>query len=163
MNLFVTAYDVGREMATTKAVRDAARLLGNDVSLREARDLVQEVGDHPVCIGMADDEGHVQQAEAILAKVDAHSARDLTAEEIEEGPDDVDAVLAAEEAGAERDQFSYEAAKVALVLMAVADGNPSAALAAAQAHVRVMTHSAIHRQAAAILLDTFTAGGPEAV
>lgn len=163
MNLFVTAYDVDQRVGTAKAIRDAAHLLGNEITIREAARLMEEVGDHPVCIGIADDEGHIQQAEAALAEVGAHSARDLTAEEIEEGPDDVDAVLATEEAGAERDQFSYEAAKVALVLMAAADGNPSAALAAAQAHVRVMTNSAIHRQAAAILLDTFTAGGPEAV
>lgn len=138
-----------------RAVRRARKLLATDENLERASDLVHAItsgGYDAATVGFADDAGTAEAAVAVLSEAGVHS-------KVEKVPSEADAGLLTPSEAPEAPILPPEGstpAQLALLAMALANGNPTAALGITN-HYHKITHNDGFKTAAELLLATFPA------
>lgn len=135
--LWITAYPPGTRLSAHAivAVRDAMRVLNQDQSITapDAFEILQER--LPICLGATEAQTAVEAASALLGAQQFQSRVDLSPEQVEALRTDevAPAAEAPDLSPDDGEDVIYETAvaRVALVLMQHADGNPVSALGAA--------------------------------
>lgn len=166
-SLYVIDMEAGRPVNAIKGVRAALRAMGGDGSLRVAAGVVDAVKAKGwAFVGDSDDLALVQAgAEAMTGGSDgaATPGVDVTDDDLKTIGDGAAVAPAAAEGEADADEgdfFSQAANSTALVLMAAANGNPTAALAFSASLGKATGDEALYEEVCRVLLDTFPPGPP---